>query len=548
MSSRDDAAEVAGFRWIGASGLLEAACVTLVRSDDRAEVVRRFGGGPGGARRLSLAAAENLSLAAARDPALDTDSGELIESQWLGVRSLGPWTLAVEVNGWQGSRPEVLERVSAGTRVVSAYWHADGGTRFSYAAAGRVLASFDAVFPDRREGADPDCLEGLRAGLSWDDGDEVPMMLALAARVTGLTPVPEWLGGEFSVIPVEPLAEAVRPDVYPDIEPLTYDDPPLAWALRHAADEPLREAARAAARFAARVAGLEDRPEVALALHSGPSAPSAGLDSLLAKFQRAMRKSNGDPLPAGRYCTVTAVREAGNPRPLAAAFRAVPPARGTVARFGIPESELRAEMLGALGNPRPPSGSMGLAASPGPLPADKYAWTSAHWLAPVGAITFLRGSAADAARALGPGPDGADVGVPRLFADPITAIREEGGWAVAVENHQRLGPFAHYENLPSTTVTITWSARGRALLHYSDERRLLAMLDPQSPDQLSGADPAVLDAHLGGLRLGPTGVGAAACLPSLLVLAERLTGIAFGPAMLDWPHLLVPQPARLGGS
>ena len=90
-------------------------------------------------------------------------------------------------------------------------------------------------------------------------------------------PVPGWLEGEFYVIPVEPLAEAVRPDVYPDTEPLTYDDPPLAWALRHAADGPLREAARAAARFAARVAGLEDRPEVTLALHSGPSALSADL-------------------------------------------------------------------------------------------------------------------------------------------------------------------------------------------------------------------------------------------------------------------------------
>src|SRR5487761_71292 len=177
-----------------------------------------------------------------RDDAAEVaDSGELIESQWLGVRSLGPWTLAVEVNGWQGSRPEVLERVSAGTRAVSAYWSVNGGTRFSYAAAGRVLAAFDPVFPDRREGADPDCLEGLRAGLSWDEGEEVAMMLALAARVTGLTPVPEWLEGEFYVIPVEPLAEAVRPDA----DPPTSAEPPLAWAQRHAADGPLREAARA---------------------------------------------------------------------------------------------------------------------------------------------------------------------------------------------------------------------------------------------------------------------------------------------------------------
>lgn len=539
--SHDDAPEVVGFRWIRAGELRDAGCMTLVFSDDRAEVVRGFGGIPGGARRLSLAAASSL--------ALDTGSDELIESQWLGVRSLGPWTLVVEVNGWQGSRPEVLGHVSAGTRAVSAYWNVDGGTWFSYAVAGRVLAAFDAVFPDRREGGDPDCLEGLRAGLTGDDGDEVPVMLALAARVTGLTPVPEWLEGEFDVIPVEPLAEAVRPDIYPDTAPLTYDDPPLAWALRRAADGQLRDAALTAARYAARVAGLENRPEVALALGSGASAAFAGLEMLEAKFERAARKSEGDPRPGGRFWAVTALREAGNPLPLAAGFRAIEAARDAAGAFGLAESGLREEVLGALGNPQPPSGSMGLVRSPGPLPADKYAWTSAHYLALVGAITFVRGQLADATQALGHyGASGADVGVPRLFSERITAIRDEDGWAVAVENHERLGPFAPYEDLPSKTVTITWSARGRALLHYSDEGRLLAMLDPQSPDRLSGAEPSVLDEHLGGLRLGPTGVGAAACLPSLLVLAERLTGITFDPAMLDQPHLLVPRPAHLGGS
>jgi hypothetical protein len=534
------------FSWIRASAPGDAGCVTLVHSADRAAVARAFGGDPSGARRRALADAENL--------ALDIDADELIESQWLAVRSLGPWTLVVEVNGWQGSRPEVLERVCAGTRAVSAYWNVNGGTRFCYASEGRVLVAFDALFPDRREGADPDCLEGLRAGL-WpddpdedEDADEVAMMLALAARVTGLAPVPEWLEGEFDVIPVEPLAEAVRSAIDPDLEPLTYNDPPLAWALRHAAAQPLRAAAQAAARFAVGAAGIEDRPHVALALRFDVPAKAAELEPLLAGFDRAARKSAGDPRPAGCYWAVTALREAANPQPLAAAFRAVSAARSTAQGFGVAESRLREEVLSVLGHPRPPAGSMGLVASPGPLPIDSYAWTSAHWLATAGAITFVQGSAADAARALGPGPDGAEVGVPMLFSDPVAAIREEDGWAVAVENHERLGPFARYENLPSKTVTVTWSARGRALLHYSDSGRLLVMLDPQDPGQASDGDLAVLDAHLGGLRLGPTGAGAAACLPLLLVLAQRLTGVRFEPARLDRPHLLVPRPRWLGGS
>jgi hypothetical protein len=108
-----------------------------------------------------------------------------------------------------------------------------------------------------------------------------------------------------------------------------------------------------------------------------------------------------------------------------------------------------------------------------------------------------------------------------LFSDRIAAIREEDGWVVAVENHERLGPFDRYENLPSPTVTIAWSARGRALLHYSDEGRLLVMLAPQSPDRLSGAEPSVLDEHLGGLRLGPTG-SRISCTVSPAVIRARM--------------------------
>ncbi len=531
--------EIADFAWIRGTPLRDAGCITLVHTDDLAEVMRGFGGLPGQARRTSLEAAGDL--------ALDPGSGGPLPGQWLAVRSLGPWTLAVEVNGWQGSRPEVLDRVSAGTRAVSAYWNESAGTWFSCAAGGRVLTAFDEVFPDRREGADPDGLEGLRAGLMPDDGDEVPAMLALAARVTGLTPVPEWLDGDFDVVPLEPLPEAVRPSIYPDSEPLTYLDPPLAWALRHAADGPLRDASLAAARYAAGVTGLADRPEVALALRRGASVPSADLDRLEARSQRAARKNAGDPRAGARAWAATALRAAANPLPLAAAFRAAEAARYAAETLGLGAGALREEVLGALGDPRPPSGSMGLTASPGPPPAGKYAWTSVHWLATVGAITFLRGGVAAAAHALGPGPDGADVGVPALFSDPIVAIREEDGWSVAVENHERYGPFAMYENLPFKTVTITWSARGQARLHYSDAGRLLAMLDPQSPGQISGAEPGLLDEHLGGLRLGPTGVGAAACLPVLLVLAERLTGVTFDPGRLDRPHLLVRRPDRLGG-
>lgn len=530
------------FRWIRTTVLRDAGCITLIQSDDPVAVMRGLGGDPGQVRRQSLSAAESL--------ANDADSDELTASEWLAIRPLDSWILVVEVNGWQGSRPEVLDRVSTGTRAVSAYWNVNGVTLFSYAVAGRVLTAFDAVFPERREGADPDCLEGLSAGLAAEEGEEILLMLALAARVTGLAPVPGWLDGDFDVVPMEPLPEAVRPSINPGTEQLTYSDPPLAWALRHAADEPVRQAAQAAARYAARVTGLESEPKIAEALR--PDAPdlSAELGKLLSRYQRAARRNPDDRGPSGpsaRASAVTTVREAGNPLNLAAGFRAAKAAETLTGWLELDDGALRSELLAILGNPPMPSGSMGLTASPDPLPADKYAWTSAHWLAGVGAITFFQGSVADAAYAFGPGPDGADTGIPRLFHHRVAAIREEDGWAIAVENHERLGPFAPYENLQAKTVTITWSARGQARLHYSDQGQLLVMLNPQAPEQMSDAELAILAGYLDGLHLGPTGTGAAACLPTLLIIAERLTGITFDPAMLDQQHLLVPSPRHLGG-
>ena len=72
-------------------------------------------------------------------------------------------------------------------------------TRFSYAVSGQLLTAFEAMTPDRRFGADPDALETARAGLPWATGDWVPLLLALAARVTGVRVRPDWLEGDFLV-------------------------------------------------------------------------------------------------------------------------------------------------------------------------------------------------------------------------------------------------------------------------------------------------------------------------------------------------------------
>jgi len=136
--------EVTTFRWLQSSPLRDEACITLVSPPNAGKIVRGFGGDLVGARQMSLAA---LDMPGADEPAL-------------AVRTVGAWLLVVEVNGWQGSRPEVLRQISAGGRAVSVYWNVNPTARFSYAASGQLLTAFEAMTPDRRWGADPD---GLRA-------------------------------------------------------------------------------------------------------------------------------------------------------------------------------------------------------------------------------------------------------------------------------------------------------------------------------------------------------------------------------------------------
>jgi hypothetical protein len=377
---QDGAIEAAAFSWVADTVIGEAACVTLVRSSDPGHVGR------------------------SRSASLTQAAAELGDGPAIAVRAADGWVLVIEVNGWQGSRPEVLRRVSADTQAVSVFWNVNGQTWFSYAAAGEVVGAFEAMSPGQRQGTDPASLAEACSGLPWETADWVPLMLALTARLTGLRPEPEWLAGVFLIVPLEPLAEAVVPSVHPHLESLTYDDPPLAWAMRHSSGDPLRHAARAAAGYAAHAAGLGSHPDVAQALRPGQP-PPAGLDRLAAAFERSAERSAGDPGAAGRFWAVTAVREAANPEPLAAAFKAASAAFASLDTPGLNAGALRAAVAEALGDPEPPAGSLGLTAVPGALPADQYRWVTAHWLAPAGVITYAIGITADSlAQVLGGDP------------------------------------------------------------------------------------------------------------------------------------------------
>ncbi len=534
-------AEVEAFSWVYETVLGDAACITLIQSDDVVAVVRGFSGDARGARRMSLEDAQAEVM------------DEWADNPWIGVRIVGSWVLTVEVNGWQGSRPEVLERISAGTRAVSAYWNVNGTTRFSYAAAGRVLTSFEPLFPDRREGDDPDGLESVRAGLPWEDAEEdegalpVPLALALAARVTGVPAEPSWFDGIFEVVQVEAAPPAIRASIDSDAytEPLTYDDPPLAWALRHAAASRQRQAAQVAARYAIGLVGLQDQPDVALALRGDHSAAGPGLAKLWKALDRSCRTcEEGDFGPISRTSAVYALREAASPQPLTAAFTAIYHAVGTAEILRDPPGRLRNAILAVLGYPAPPSGSLGLTASPGPWAGDKYRWTAEHWLAPVGCITFVRDlSPVQVVEAFGGDIGASSTGLPGLFPDPVTAIRADSGWTVLVNHHEPMGLWSRHEHMrPGPAVSLSWGARSRAMIHYVADGRVVATLEPHRMDFYEEEDRAVFGAHTADLPLGDAAPWPAECLPMLLVLAERLTGVTFAPESLDQPHLLTVLP------
>src|SRR6266536_1885952 len=122
-------------------------CFSLVRGLDQVEVLRRFGGERNQPRTLTLGEAGHLS-----------GSFHAGYPQLILVTKAGGWSVAVEDNGWEGTRPEVLRALSRGTRAVSVHSTVGALGHFNYAVDGEVLVSFELLFPHRRWGSQPDLL------------------------------------------------------------------------------------------------------------------------------------------------------------------------------------------------------------------------------------------------------------------------------------------------------------------------------------------------------------------------------------------------------
>ena len=165
-------ATAADYAWFQDHWLREAFCITLVRGLDEREVLGRFGGERSRPRTLTAAAAGELS-----------GSFQAGYPQIVLVTKADGWAVAVEDNGWEGSRPEVLRALSGGTQAVSVYRNVNALGYFSDAVDGQLLVQFEPLFPQRRWGSRPDLLLPQMRAVGLDpDRDEPPPMVTSTRR------------------------------------------------------------------------------------------------------------------------------------------------------------------------------------------------------------------------------------------------------------------------------------------------------------------------------------------------------------------------------
>lgn len=314
--------EVARFSWVHRSTIQDAACLTFVRGVDADRVGRGFG-----------AVTEHVQK-------LDFD--EFCEEAFahhdrypvIGLRTGDGWTLVAEDGGLQGTRREVLRRVSAGTAAVSAFWDVNGLTRFSHAVDGSVRTSFEALMPDYRLGVAPDELEEVRAGLPWAGSgsqergeNSVELMLALAARITGCPLTPEWLEGDFLTYPVAPWPQDLpaSPEELLDevglerIWPEHPDSAALLSEFRRAGPSRCGRAAVGVARYVLDVAdgfGWPEVTETLRALETGAEFDAGRIGELVRLRRWELHRGPATSADRARVRALEVLRQATNDDPL----------------------------------------------------------------------------------------------------------------------------------------------------------------------------------------------------------------------------------------
>jgi hypothetical protein len=204
-------------------------CLTFVRGGTEREVFEGFGADPDD----TVAARAEIPFA------------EVHDRPRVMVGRSGEWVFALEENiPAQGTRPEVLRRVSARTEAVAVYNDiGKGNDEFAHAVNGEVITAVTATIPPHWRGSEPDRLRPLAEEIALDDdGESGPLgleaLLALAEGVFGISLDEEDLRRPLvaaSMLPVLDDLPAPRPtQARPRV-----DDPVISLLMAHAPDESL---------------------------------------------------------------------------------------------------------------------------------------------------------------------------------------------------------------------------------------------------------------------------------------------------------------------
>jgi hypothetical protein len=204
-------------------------CLTFVRGGTEREVLEGFGADPDDtvAGRVAI------------------PFGEVHDRPRVMVGRSGKWVFALEENiPAQGTRPEVLRRVSTRAEAVAVYNDiGKGNDEFAHAVDGEIITAVTASIPPHWQGSEPDRLRSLAEEITLDDDGEsgtldLEVLLALAEGVFGISLDEEDLRRPLAAAPVLPVLDDL-PAPRPDQARPRVQDPVISLLMAHVPDESL---------------------------------------------------------------------------------------------------------------------------------------------------------------------------------------------------------------------------------------------------------------------------------------------------------------------
>ncbi|MFC0067443.1 DUF6461 domain-containing protein, partial [Umezawaea endophytica] len=220
----------------------EALCLTAVRGLTTAEALARFGAD--GPTRLTTI----VDAGTATTNAFPDELPLVLAGEHSG------WVVLVEDNGFHGSLPETLARLSVGGVAVCAYWNVDFDSAISLARDGEVVGTFEFALGGLPQ-AGP--LTPFLVGLDFEDADTLcASALAFVDQVTGVRLGATW------ALAAHPAAVIADPDSLSGTTGwLAVNAPEVFEALPAADPDLLRDLADAAAARACAANGITYPPE-----------------------------------------------------------------------------------------------------------------------------------------------------------------------------------------------------------------------------------------------------------------------------------------------